>query len=320
MIIAVVGQTASGKSDFSLDLADYLLSQTQWRQRFPGGAEIISADAFQLYRGMDIGTAKLPPAERRSYDHHQLDVLWPDESASVAVYQRQARADLAEIAKRQALPIVVGGSGLYLRALLEEFVFPPTDPQVRAAWEEKLAALGPRHLHRLLSQSDAQAAAQINPDNGRRLVRALEVIELTGQPYSATLPAGNYHYPQVIQCELAWEQSLLDERINLRSRLMFENGLLEETRVLLADRAHPLGKTARAATGYAQAIALLEGSLREAEAIEATALATRQLARRQRKWFKRDQRIHRLDPAAAPQANLEFIAGKAEQVLSAQTD
>lgn len=293
-VIAVVGATATGKSGLALGLAEAL-----------GAAEIVNADAMQFYRGMDIGTAKLSIGERRGVPHHQLDVLDPSEEASVAAYQREARADVEGIAGRGAAPIAVGGSGLYVRALLDELEFPGTDPAVRAAIEAQREEIGAAGLHRLLAEKDPVAAATIDAANTRRVVRALEVIELTGKPFTANLPTGEYHWP-TIQFGLRGPNEWLDERIETRARQMIADGLLKEVAGLGA-----LGPTASRATGYSQALDCLAGRLPEEELASAIALATRQLSRRQIKWFRRDSRIHWLDatdPAAALAEALAVLA------------
>ncbi|HIZ36188.1 MAG TPA: tRNA (adenosine(37)-N6)-dimethylallyltransferase MiaA [Candidatus Ruania gallistercoris] len=283
-VVAIVGPTATGKSDLALDVAEHL------------GAEIINADAMQLYRGMDIGTAKLPPDRRRGIAHHQLDVLEVTEDASVAAYQKHARADLTAIRNRSSAVVIVGGSGLYLRALLDRIDFPGTDPDVRAAWEARAAEDGPGVLHDELARRDPEAAARIERGNTRRIVRALEVIDLTGRPFSANLPDHSYAIP-ALQLGLDVPAAELDGRIDARARQMFASGLVAETEQLVG-RGLEQGRTAVRAVGYAQALALLRGGLGEDEAIAQTALATRQLARRQRKWFRRDERITWLTPGA----------------------
>lgn len=313
MIVAVVGPTAGSKSTLALDLAQSL-DIPQFRTRFPDGVEVVNADAFGLYRGMDIGTAKLPLAERRGIAHHQLDQLWPDEDASVAAYQRHARADVEAILARGALPLVVGGSGLYVRALLDRLEFPPTDPEVRLRWQERLDVEGAPALHALLRERDPAAAQAINPENGRRLVRALEAIEITGKPFSATLPDGTYYYPDTLQFYLTRPLAVLDERIAQRSSKMFAAGLLTETQALLSDRVHPWGVTAQKATGYAQAKAVLEGEMTLEEAIDATAQATRQLARRQIKWFRRDERAVKIEISSGEEVRM-FLDQARHQIL-----
>lgn len=286
LIVAVVGPTASGKSDLSLDVAEALPNLLG-----SSGAEVIGADALQLYRGMDIGTAKTPLEERRGIPHHQIDVLDIHDEASVAYYQKYARADLAAIHQRGNLAVVAGGSGLYQRALLDVIDFPGTDKAVRSRLEAECdGPLGSRGLHERLSELDPVAASRIDPANGRRIIRALEVIELTGKPYSANMPHHEFVMPTVMVA-VQWDNEELDERIALRTRLMFEHGLIEEVRELL-DEGLREAKTASRATGYAQAIAVIDGQMSVDEAIESVFIATRQLARRQVKWLRPDPRVH----------------------------
>lgn len=285
VVVAVVGATATGKSDLAVELALAL------------GGEVVNADAQQLYRGMDVGTAKLTPAQRRGVPHHQLDVLDVRDEASVAGYQRHARADLRAIAARGARPVLAGGSGLYLRAVLDRLEIPPTDPAVRAAWEVRLRDVGPAALHARLAEVDPAAAAAILPANGRRVVRALEVLELTGRPFSATLPDVEYAVPAV-QLGLTSDRETLDRRIESRVEAMWEAGLVEEVGELV-DRGLREGRTASRALGYAQVLALLDGRCTAVEARQDTARATRRLARRQESWFRRDPRIVWL-PSGAP--------------------
>lgn len=285
-ILAIVGPTASGKSSLAVDVAELLGG--------PQHAEIVNADAMQLYRGMDIGTAKLTTAERRGLAHHQLDVLDVTDEASVAAYQHHARADLEAIDLRARQPILVGGSGLYVRAALDDLQFPGTDPQLRAQLHERGQEEGPAVLHADLAGKDPAAAKKILPTNLRRIVRALEVLELTGKPFSASLPSHRYLRP-ALQVAIATERRVLDERIATRARAMVEAGLIEETRGLL-EAGLARGPTAARAVGYAQAIDVIEGRRTIAEAIESMSVATRQLARRQEKWFCRDPRITWLPP------------------------
>lgn len=301
-VIAIVGPTATGKSDLALDLADAIGG--------PRCAEIVNADSMQLYRGMDIGTAKLPLAERRGVSHHQLDVLDVTEDASVATYQAQARLVLDMIGGHGRQAIVVGGSGLYLRALLDDIQFPPTDSDVRAALEAELETEGPAALHRRLATLDPLAAASIGSANGRRIVRALEVISLTGRPYSSSLPRYTYAVPSC-QIGLRAGKEFLDERIARRAQAMFDSGLVDEVRSLEREGLRE-GKTARRATGYAQALAVLDGVMTVDEAVIATAIATRQLARRQMKWFRRDPRITWIDVD-----DTTDVVGRARTILGA---
>ena len=276
-VVAVVGPTASGKSELGLALAERL------------GGEVINADAMQLYRGMDIGTAKLSTAERRGVPHHQLDVLEVREEASVAAYQREARADAAAIRARGAVPVYVGGSGLYLRAALDRLEIPPTDPAVRARLESEMDIMGVAVMYRRLKGSDPVAARSIEPNNGRRVVRALEVIELTHKPFSATMPTREHLEPTVM-IGLHGPRPELDERIAGRVHRMWEQGLLEEVRRLDAVGLRE-GRTASKALGYSQALAHLDGTLPAAQAIEDTIVATRKFARRQESWLRPDPRV-----------------------------
>jgi tRNA dimethylallyltransferase len=274
MAVAIVGPTASGKSDLGVALATEL------------GGEVVNADAMQLYRGMDIGTAKLPPAQRRGVPHHLLDVLDVTEEASVAAYQRAAFGVLDDLAARDRAAIVVGGSGLYVRAVLDRLEIPPTDPAVRARLEAQLAVAGPAALHARLAEVDPQAAAAILPSNGRRIVRALEVVEITGGRFPARLPPAGAERQGVI-IGLQVPRDVLDARIAERVDRMWRRGMVEETRALAAVGLAE-GKTASRALGYAQALRQLAGELSEQEAIDATVRATRRFARRQESWFRRD--------------------------------
>jgi len=285
--VAVVGATATGKSDLAVELALAL------------GGEVVNADAMQLYRGMDVGTAKLTPAERRGVPHHLLDVLDVRDEASVAAYQRDARAALVAIDARGGLPVLAGGSGLYVRAVLERLEIPPTDAGVRARLEEELAAAGAPALHARLAAVDPLAAAAILPGNGRRIVRALEVVELTGRPFSATQPApGAAPAVPAVQLGLRLERPALDARIDARVERMFAGGLVAETRALEAAGLRE-GRTASRALGYAQVLRMLAGECDEDAARTDTAAATRRFARRQETWFRRDPAVVWL-PADAP--------------------
>lgn len=275
--VAVVGPTATGKSDLGVALALAL------------GGEVVNADASQLYRGMDVGTAKLPPGARQGVPHHQLDVLDVREEASVAAYQQAARADLEQIRAGGRTPVVVGGSGLYVRALLDRLEIPPTDRDVRDRWEAELERVGAEALHDRLAQADPVAAQAIEPRNGRRVVRALEVIELTGRPFSATMPSREFIEPTVV-IGLRADRVVLDERIARRASGMWRAGLVEEVRHLVGLGLRD-GRTASRAVGYAQALRQLDGELTEDEAVADTVVATRRLARRQERWFGPDPRI-----------------------------
>ena len=290
-VLAVVGPTAAGKTGLSLRLAAEL------------DGEIISADSMQLYRGMDIGTAKLPPAERAGIAHHLLDVWDVTVTASASEYQRLARAAIAGITRRGRLPLLAGGSGLYVRAALDPLTFPGTDPAVRARLEAELGAAGPAALHGRLAARDPAAAAAILPSNGRRIVRALEVIELTGGPFTAELPPHESVYDAVL-IGLTVPRPVLDERIAARVARMWRDGLAAEVAALDAAGLRR-GRTASRALGYAQALRFLDGDWSAEQAIEETVKATRRFARRQESWFRRDPRIRWLD-AAAPD-----LAGRA---------
>ena len=283
--IAIVGPTGTGKSELALAVAERV------------GGEIVNADAMQLYRGMDIGTAKLTVAERRGIPHHQLDVLEVTETASVARYQQAAAADIEAIANRGAVPVVVGGSMMYVQSLLDEWTFPATDPAVRAKYEQRLAEVGVSALHGELAAVDADAAASILPSDGRRIVRALEVVELTGQPFAASFPAIGAPRWDTAIVGLDWETTVLDERLMQRTDKMFRDGLVEEVRALL-DRGLRDGVTAARALGYAQVIADLDDGGDGTAAREPTFFGTRRYVRRQRSWFRRDHRISWLDGAA----------------------
>jgi len=274
-IVAVVGPTASGKTDLSLDLASLL------------GAEVVNTDAMQVYRGMDVGTAKLPPEERRGIPHHLLDRLSVRDPATVAEFQEWARA----IIDRRSTPLVlVGGSALYTRAILDRFEFPGTDDGLRRRLEAELAAVGSGELHGRLSELDPEAGRTILPSNGRRVVRALEVIELTGRPFSASLPRLEYHYAEAHQIGVRIDRVALDERIERRVDLMFGAGFVEEVTRLLAEGLAE-GRTAHRAIGYREVTAYLHGELTLEQAVEKTKQATRRFARRQDSWFQKDPRI-----------------------------
>jgi tRNA dimethylallyltransferase len=282
-VVAVVGPTATGKSDLAVALARRL------------GGEVVNADSMQLYRGMDVGTAKLPPAERGGVEHHLLDV-WPiGKSAAVAEYQQLARAAIADITGRDRLPILVGGSGLYVRCALDRLDFPGESPALRARLTAELAATGPHALHARLAARDPAAAAAILPSNGRRIVRALEVLELTGGPFLARMPGFESVYDTSY---LGLDRADLDERVALRVHAMMAAGLLDEVRGLLPAglRTSP---TAGKALGYAQLLACLDDAGEVVgdvpAAVEATVRATRRFVRRQRSWFRRDPRVRWLD-------------------------
>jgi tRNA dimethylallyltransferase len=284
-LIVVLGPTATGKSDLGLALAARL------------GGEVVNADAMQLYRGLDVGTAKLTPAERRGVPHHLLDVLDVTETASVAAYQREARAVIERLLAEGRTPVLVGGSGLYVQAVVDELEFPGTDPELRAKLEAELVASGPAALHSRLAALDPAAAAAVLPSNGRRIVRALEVIALTGRPFPARLPdAGAPRYDAVLLgVDRATDE--LDVRIGRRVARMFAAGIVDETRELLRHGLRD-GRTASRALGYQQVIAALDGVSNLSDAAAETVVATRRFVRRQRSWFRRDRRVRWLDAAA----------------------
>ena len=279
-IVAIIGPTAAGKSDLAVGLAQAL-----------GNAEIINVDSMQIYRGMDIGTAKLSVPERRGIPHHLLDILDVTEPATVAEFQVWARMAIEDCLGRGVVPILVGGSALYLRAVLDTFEFPGTDPGIREKWDADLADRGPEALHTELARRDPAAAAQILSTNGRRIVRALEVLELTGEPFAATLPKLEYAFENVTAIGIDVPRNVLNERISRRVDVMWEQGIVDEVRMLQA-RGLEEGRTASRAIGYAQVLDFLHGDRTEQEAREATVAGTRKFARRQDRWFRQDPRIH----------------------------
>jgi tRNA dimethylallyltransferase len=280
--VAVVGPTATGKTALAVELALAL------------DGEVVNADAMQLYRGMDIGTAKASEQERRGVTHHLLDILDVTETASVAAYQRDARARIERLLAAGKVPILAGGSGLYVQAVLDDLRFPGTDPAVRARLDAEAAELGTAALYTRLGEKDPVAAAAILPTNTRRIVRALEVIEITGEPFSANLPEPGPARYGTVMIGVDRDPEELDARVDLRVTHMFEAGLVDEVRGLL-DRGLREGKTASRALGYQQVIAELDGEGDFAAAAAATAQATRRFVRRQRSWFRRDERIRWFD-------------------------
>jgi tRNA dimethylallyltransferase len=277
-VVAVVGPTASGKSDLAVALA----------KRAQG--EVVSTDSMQVYRGMDVGTAKLSVAERQGVQHHLLDV-WPvTRTVSVAEFQALARAAVDDCLARGVLPVLVGGSALYVRAVLDRFVFPGTEEALRRRLEDELVAVGSEALHARLAAVDPGAAARILPSNGRRVVRALEVVELTGRPFAATLPPKAYLRPATVQLGLDVPREVLDRRIEARVDRMWADGFVEEVR-RLEGAGLRRGRTASRALGYAQVLAFLAGTTTEEDAKAATVRATRRFARRQDAWFRKDERV-----------------------------
>lgn len=297
-LVAVVGATASGKSDLAVELA----------LRLDG--EVVNTDAMQLYRGMDIGTAKLTADERRGVPHHLLDVLDVTQAASVAEFQGWALAVVDEVWSRGRIPVLAGGSGLYVRAVVDRIRFPGTDPLVRARLEREAERLGPAALHERLASVDASAAEAILPSNSRRIVRALEVIEITGRPFSATLPVPQYWHPRTVQVALDVPRAVLDARVEARVDAMWTAGLVHEVRTLKAQGLET-GPTASRALGYAQILRALAGEWSEQEARDRTVRATRRFIRRQDAWFRTDTRVRWLDPAVGVDAAMAEVAAVA---------
>jgi tRNA dimethylallyltransferase len=281
-VVAVVGPTAAGKTALSLDLAEAL------------GGEVVNTDAMQVYRGMDVGTAKLPEAERRAVPHHLLDLLDVTETATVAEFQGRARDVIEDCRRRGVPPVLVGGSALSTRAVLDRFEFPGTDPRVRARLETELVEVGAAAMHARLRAADPEAADRILPGNSRRVVRALEVVEITGRPFTATLPVPSYVFRRTVQVGVRIPRPVLDARIEERVRRMWRDGLVDEVR-RLADRGLRDGLTASRALGYQQVLAFLDGACSEEEALERTVVGTRRFARRQESWFLKDERVTWVD-------------------------
>lgn len=279
-VIAIVGPTAVGKTALSLEIAEKF------------SAEIINADAMQIYKGMDIGTAKLPLSQRRGIVHHQIDVLDPSEEANVSQYQKQSREIINNLLGKNVQPILVGGSGLYVNSVLEDLEFPGTNLEVRAKYEEILDEKGVEALFQMLKEIDPKAAENILQNNARKIVRALEVNEITGKAFNAKLPEPSPIFPDV-RIALDMPRDLLDQRITDRVHQMFEDGFVDEVKSLEMNLR--LGKTAFRALGYSQVLSLLSGEISEEEAITLTINATKKFARRQLSWFRRDPLIHWLD-------------------------
>ena len=287
-LIIICGPTATGKSDLAVELARAL------------DGEIINADSMQLYRGMDIGTAKLRLEERKGIPHHLLDILSVDEDASVAAYQKIAREKVDQIRGAGKSAIVVGGTGLYIKSIIDEMNFPDTDPAIRARLESEAEEFGSAALFSKLQELDPEAASKIDSANTRRVIRALEVIEATGQPFSANLPSDtSVLYPDAFHFGLTLDRELLAPRIDARVHRMWESGLVPEVEQLLKLGLRE-GTTASRAIGYAQATDFLDGQCSRGEAIESTITATRQYVRRQETWFKRDKRILWLGAEQSP--------------------
>ena len=279
-VIAIVGPTAVGKTALSLEIAEKF------------SAQIINADAMQIYKGMDIGTAKLPLSQRRGIVHHQIDVLDPSEEANVSQYQKQSREIINDLLSKNVQPILVGGSGLYVNSVLEDLEFPGTNLEVRAKYEEILDEKGVEALFQMLKEIDPKAAENILPNNARKIVRALEVNEITGKAFNAKLPEPSPIFSDV-RIALDMPRDLLDQRIIDRVHQMFEDGFVDEVKGI--EKNLRLGKTAFRALGYSQVLSLLSGEISEDEAITLTINATKKFARRQLSWFRRDPLIHWLD-------------------------
>lgn len=298
-VIVLVGPTATGKSELAVEIAVRLRDLGHL-------SEVVNTDSMLVYRGMDIGTAKPSPEDRRGVTHHLVDVLDVTQKATVADFQTRARAAIADIRARDGVPVVVGGSALYTRAILDGFEFQPSDEQVRARWEAELERVGPHELHRRLAEIAPESAAKIEPGNGRRTVRALEVNEIAGD-HRASLPEWTYELDDVHQFGLEQDRAVLDERINLRVERMWEQGLVDEVRGLLGVGLRE-GVTAVRAIGYRQVVDFLDGVTTEVEAKELVKKATRRFVRKQLGWYRRDPRIHWL-VAGDPGNPEEVLAG-----------
>lgn len=294
-VIVICGATATGKSDIALDIAEQI------------GAEVINADSMQLYAGMDIGTAKLSVGQRRGIPHHLLDVLSVKQDSTVAWYQQLAREQISEIHSRNQHVVLVGGTGLYIKAVLDDLNFPDTNPEVRARLESEAEEYGADSLFTRLQELDPAAALAIDRANIRRIIRALEVIEITGKPFTANLPRkDSSRFPGALQFGLVMEREHLRERIDLRVEKMWEQGFVGEVDALIADGILE-GSTAQRALGYSALLAMRAGEMTEEEAKEETKRSTRQYARRQETWFSRDARIQWIAPH---QPRLETIMQK----------
>lgn len=283
-LIAVVGPTGTGKSNLGLHIASEIINRG-------GKAEIVNTDSMQFYRGMDIGTAKLATEERAGIEHHMLDVLEIKDESTAAEYQSQVRPLILDLQQRGITPILVGGSMLYIAAALNTFEFPERDQEIRADLEDQLDKYGSHALHRKLADLDPQAASRIDPENGRRVVRALEIVTITGKPFAAALPDKTESWQPVLEIGLNSERAHLVDRLAIRVEKMWRQGIVEEAEALI-----PLGiregKTSSRAIGYAQALAQLDGTITAEEAIAATTQLTQRYARRQMSWFRRDERIY----------------------------
>ena len=286
-LLCIVGPTGSGKSGLAINVALELAKSGI-------KAEIVNADSMQFYRGMDIGTAKVPVAERAGIEHHMLDWLDIAEENTAARYQVEARKVISDLIEQGILPIVVGGSMLYIAALINTFEFPGRDEALRAQLEQDLIDLGPAAMHKRLELLDETAASRIEPQNGRRIVRALEIVMITGEPFAASLPDQFESFLPVLEIGLNSAREHLVERLAQRVRDMWSSGLVDEVKGLVGKGIRD-SKTASQAIGYSQALASIDGRLTEEEAIAETILLTQRYARRQMSWFRRDPRIHWFD-------------------------
>jgi tRNA dimethylallyltransferase len=309
-LIAIVGPTGTGKSELAIRIAETIRDHGS-------SAEIVNADAMQLYRGMDIGTAKLPTKERRGIEHHLIDVLDVTQESTAAEYQKLARAKILEIQSNGAVPILVGGSMLYVAAVLNNFEFPVRDKDLRAQLEQQLLELGPEAMHQKLAEIDAVAASRIDPENGRRIVRALEIVTLTGEPFAAALPDEIDSWQEVLEIGLRMDREVLVARLEQRVRLMWDSGMVKETQNLI-DKGLRESVTAGYAIGYAQALAQIDGELDREQAIESTTRLTQKYARRQMSWFKRDTRINWLDALDPEVTNLAMELVRQHGLLDAR--
>jgi tRNA dimethylallyltransferase len=309
-LIAVVGSTGTGKSELAIRIAETFRQDGQ-------AAEIVNADAMQLYKGMDIGTAKLPIAERRGIEHHLVDVLEVTQESTAAEYQKIARAKILDIQSRGAMPILVGGSMLYVAAVLNNFEFPVRDKDLRASLEQELLELGPNAMHRKLVELDSSAASRIDPENGRRIVRALEIVTLTGEPFAAALPDEIESWQEVLEIGLRMDREILVAKLAERVQGMWSRGMVQETKHLVSQGLRE-SVTAGYAIGYAQALAQLDGELSQEQAIESTTKLTQKYARRQMSWFKRDTRINWLDALDPEVTNLAIALVRSHGLLASR--
>ena len=286
-LIAVVGPTGAGKSALAIEVAKHIIAKG-------GQAEIINCDSMQFYKGMDVGTAKLTLAERQGITHHLFDFLEITDESTAAEYQQIARPLILDLQARGVTPILVGGSMLYVAAVLNRFEFPARDEELRAKLEQDLIDLGPHEMHRRLKELDPVAASRIIPENGRRSVRAIEIVTLTGEPFAAALPEVPEDWQPVLEIGINGDREDLRARLEARVHKMWQQGLVDEVKSLEAKGIRE-GKTSSVAIGYAQALKQIDGEMTEAEAIADTVRLTQKYARRQMSWFRRDQRIHWLD-------------------------